>query len=241
MDVSVQQDRVAPPDGEWTQCTSPDGYAVCGGPAQCPASSAACQSCGVGSIGGGDAGGAQGSLYACVNDALVAFGAPSDKVCLDGAIYVAEYAPDAFVCAPYDLGVLFAKNGATDRVRYVDMGVWTGDPLPLPTSCPNIPGLQLCGGNCGPCPNQEMCTGRSPLHPYSFCVPQDTGASPGLGCNAGSGCPGPGNVPDAGIGCLTYKVEPSAQAFADKSGICLPDDLCKAAAAGLPGGGTCSM
>ena len=236
-DVGSRQDSglAGRPDAGWTQCTSPEGYAVCGGPAGCPSTSSPCDVCGDGS-GTGD-----GGLSACINPPLVAFdgdkAARCDQACPDGSICVDLLGQAVLFCAPFDMGMLFANNGGWDQVRYADMGIWTGAALPLPADCPVLAGVQLCGGNCGPCGGDERCTGRSPLHPFSFCVPKGTGGP----CDAGAGCAGPGNMTDAGVGCFTYKVQPSGQALEDSRGMCLPGALCTSAAAGLPGGGTCSM
>jgi hypothetical protein len=236
-------DGLAAPDGDeagWTQCSSPSGYAVCYGPSDCSNSQAngGCQSCSnIPST----------AVVGCVNSALIAYGEASDPCshpCSDGSICVAWYgasdsASDAsFFCAPYDLGVLFAQNGGADRVRYLDMGLWTGDPLPEPRTCPTVPGVSICGGNCGLCPQGETCTGRSPLHPYGFCAVGGGGACPAAGAPTNvvpyGGC-------GSGQGCLNFTVEPTAQALANEWGICLPSDLCNAVAAGLPGGATCSI
>jgi hypothetical protein len=208
----------------WTQCASPSGYAVCGGTANCPTNSDACSgSCSASPLG------------ACGNAALLQFGGPNlcADSCADGDICVAYFnEATAFFCAPFDLGVLFAQNGATDRVRYADMGSWTGQSLPLPATCPTVPGVQVCGGNCGACLQGDVCTGRSPLHPYSFCAPPSSGP-----CSAGShDCGNDGGT----LGCLTFTVDSAAQSLANTNGLCLPRDICLSVAAGLPGGATCS-
>jgi hypothetical protein len=236
-------------DGGWTQCTSPDHLAVCGGPDHCSATSAACTLCGRCLLNEPGCT-SQDPLNACGNDGLLAaLGGTSPQgcpACPDGMICVVWDQQDikynGFTCSPFDLGVLFAKNGAADRVRYADMGLWDGGALPSPpATCPTVPGLEMCGGACGDCPDGggEFCTGRSPLHPYGFCVPKD----PGVGCTASKDECGIGGVvgPEAGVGCFSYTVQPDAQAVANQMGICLPTALCQAAAAGLPGGGTCSL
>jgi hypothetical protein len=131
------------------------------------------------------------------------------------------------VCAPFDLGVLYAKAGYAERVRYADWGLFTGEPLPEPTSCPSVEGVLLCGGNCGGCPPETTCTGRSPLHPYGICAPADDCSPP-----EGQWC-GPG------LGCFIWTVEPEAQALADRLGYCYPLATCEKMAAGVPGGGKC--
>lgn len=136
-------DAVDGDEAGWTQCSSPSGYAVCYGPSDCSNSQAngGCQGC---------ANIPQTAVVGCINDALVAYGQAADPCswpCADGSICVAWYSAadaasnDTFFCAPYNLGVLFAQNGGADRVRYVDMGLWTGDPLPEPKTCPTVPGV----------------------------------------------------------------------------------------------------
>lgn len=227
-DAALNDGSEPAPDAGWTQCTSPSGFAVCGGPNQCPSASAQCPQC------IGDTSSPNG-VSACATDPLVQYQAQlCGSPCTDGSICVALEDDTTFFCAPYDIGVLFAKNGAADRVRYADMGAWTGDPLPLPSTCPSIPGVQVCGGNCGPCPEGQVCTGRSPLHAYSFCAPQEYHCVAGShDCGADAGL--------SGHGCLTFTVQADAQAVANKWGLCLPATLCQAVAAGLPGGATCSL
>ncbi len=230
--MSTSPDAEAGSEGGWTQCTAPSGYAVCGGPSLCSATSPQCTVCG--NPVSSQPGATDGGLNVCFNNALLAFnGQPCGSGCVDGSVCVAELSSDThlFWCSSYDLGVLFSRNGGADRVRYADLGAWTGEPLPAAATCPAVAGLEICGGNCGPCSaTADVCTGRSPLHPYGFCVP------PGLGgpCDAGAGCA------TAGVGCFVYTVQAAAQVLADQYGMCLPNALCKAAAAGLPGGGSCS-
>jgi hypothetical protein len=135
--------------------------------------------------------------------------------------------PDVWFCAPYDVGVLFAMNGAgtPDRLRYADFGLWTGDTLPEPATCPTFSGFQICGGHCGGC-DEGVCIGRSPLHPYGFCA-YDTG----------SGCPATACASDQS--CFHYIVQAAAQDLADQEGLCLPKALCEALAADYPGGANC--
>jgi hypothetical protein len=219
-------DAGEPGDAGWTQCTSPAGFAVCEGPS-CP------MTCGGGSCSNTDVPG----VAACINPALIQVGGPQlcGSPCADGTICVAEIYATTFFCTAFDMGVLFAQNGAADRVRYADMGSWTGEPLPVPTSCPSVAGLQLCGGSCDACPPAEVCTGRSPLHPYGFCTPPES-APCGVGrpsCNDDAGT--------QGQACMTFTVDAAAQGLADQWGICMPAALCQAAAVGLPGGATCSL
>jgi hypothetical protein len=230
-------------DAGWTQCTSPGELAVCGGPYHCPTHSATCPiGCGIPMVSpmgsAGDSGTSDAALNVCLNDELLDAGFNGLSfldACRDGMILV-QYSGNGgstWGCSPFDLGVLFAKNGGSGQVRYADFGLFTGAPLPGPESCPDASGFTICGGNCGPCPEtSEVCTGRSPLHPNGFCVPQDSEYL----CEADAGCD-----PSQGMACLSFTVQPDAQAVADKNGLCLPASLCQAVAAGLPGGASCSL
>jgi hypothetical protein len=203
--------------GSSSKCVSPEGYAVCHGPAACPVSSSACLQC---EDSGTDA------LSLCLNPTFDF----SDPPCEDGLIVIAPVAgqmPAPFICTPFDLGVLFAANGGESRVRYLDFGDWTGTALPSPSECPTIPGVPLCGESCGACPAHQTCTGRSPLHPYSMCVPRFSFAALADQCSKEQGF-------------FKFRVEADAQPVADLNGYCLPIAVCQAAAAGLPGGGICT-
>lgn len=148
-------------------------------------------------------------------------------------------APDGKVClrvdshwtlvGDWELGVLFSRNGAADRVRYADFGLFDETPLPAPATCPSLGVARICGGNCGICAVDEVCHGRAPLHPYGFCMPRYP-----QGCSLGKPCP---NMSDR---CFTFRVQPQAQPLADMYGVCLPRAVCEDLAMNYPGGGTCS-
>ncbi len=200
---------------QWTNCTSPDGFAICGGPAHC----------GVGGIclGCSDEKMAEkGEVTACFTQAWAnQQNYISCYLCDDGNLCPRYSYKGGYNCGPFSMGVLFAKAGAADRVRYADFGLWTGKPIPEPDSCPKL-GIALCGGKCGGCPTGKICTGRSPLHPYSVCIPDYV--KPCIGwCNSG-------------YSCFSYLVEPESQAVADENGYCLEINECQALAAKLPGG-----
>jgi hypothetical protein len=194
--------------GKWTKCSSPEGFRLCGGPNHC-----SCNFCYV----------PYKEVGVCNNSALSADSHwLPNVVSPDGGVYIDGYGDGIFESAPFDLGVLMAKAGGANRVRYADLGLWTGAELPSPASCPSIPNIQICGGNCGGCAVGAICTGRSPLHPYGLCVDMAPGKCAG------------------DFRWFTFTVEPSAQANANKYSLCIPTQVCEAAAAHLPGGGTCS-
>jgi hypothetical protein len=149
---------------------------------------------------------------------------PDGKVCID-------LAHDQYItnCVPYNMGKLYADAGNADSVRYADLSLFTGEPLPEPTTCPTFDGFPICGGNCGGCPPETVCTGRSPRHPYRICAPNNSCApSKEIWCGAGQGC-------------FVWTVEPEAQELANESGYCYPLATCQAMAAELPGGGSCHV
>ncbi|MCC6526400.1 MAG: hypothetical protein IT373_27380, partial [Polyangiaceae bacterium] len=203
--------------GVWTDCSSPSGFAICGGAPQC--------SCGA------DCLSPDQPISVCYNDALANMGI-SLWQCKDGEIRVDVSGGGGLDwCAAFELGVLYSNAGFPERARYSDHGLWTGDPLPLPDSCPAVPGITLCGGHCGGCPVGYACTGRSRLHPYSACFSTGPGAA----------CALPDHPCAGGQGCFIYLVEPEAQADADRDGYCLDAATCETLAASFPGGGKCVL
>jgi hypothetical protein len=240
-------DDGASPSGDaagWTSCTSPGGARICSGPAQCPDSKQ------------GDTCSCDGPfsnpqvLRLCLTDhpgPNDGYSNPPDLNCgrcPDGMICIAAWQGGAVdFCAAYDFGVLYANAGQSgpDMVRYADGSKFTSTPLPQHQSCPSVSGLQLCGPGCDPCPTSApICTGRSPTHPYSWCAPDPHslgGADPYGGGDTRNGYKGPACA--QGASCFVYKTEPELQSIAKDAAICLPTAECQAAAANLPGGGTC--
>lgn len=204
-------------------CATPSGYAVCGGPNNCfPDAGGICEHCSLDEIRQFPSN--TYSLGLCVNER-----APDPVplgLCDDNCVYVESYLPHQWNPFPFEVGGLFARNGAGDRVRYADMGTWTGALLPGVENCSPASGVPTCGAQCSPCAQDRICSGRSPTHPVGICVSR-------VGCartNAWT-CP-------QGTACFVFQVEPDAQAEADLYGSCLPVDECRAAT-GIPGGGVC--
>jgi hypothetical protein len=150
------------------------------------------------------------------------------SVCFD---YKAVGPNFPLMAIPYSIGVLLAPYiNRPDRLRYGDLGLWTGDLLPMPASCPSFPEFQVCGPTCGGCPAGQQCVGRAPLHPYGFCVVKFADY-----CSRD----GTRKCKNAGEGCFVYKVEAEAQMLADLHGLCIPLTRCNALASKLQGGGFC--
>lgn len=203
-------------------CSTPEGLRICGGRTPCPSGDRQCGLC----------------IWAppedigLCGDTFLQVTEPCDDGCDDGSICLNVTISLSYQCAPYSLGVLYAKytTDVPGRVRYADLGFWTGAPLPEPVSCPTFSDFRICGGNCGGCQTGEVCTGRSPLHPYGYCLKKLTDS-----CLLD----GTRKCKDAGTACFVNKVEPEAQPVADSYGKCLPKPMCDALAIELPGGGKC--
>lgn len=208
-------------DAGFTKCSTPEGYRVCGGSSECPSGIAGCDQCVY-----SDA----GSLGICSNTFNAFSGDPCWLGCGDQQVCYLER-PNALSlsCVPYNFGVLASQYVDHNRLRYADLGTWTGDPIPKPTSCPKFNGFAVCGGACAGCNPGERCLGPSPLHPYGVCI-----APPSLCYADGSKpCTSPGES------CFTFTVDPPGQVLADQYGKCVPTAQCQAMATSLPGGGKC--
>jgi hypothetical protein len=207
-------------------CVSSLGYAVCGGPSACFPSSqqtmqSQCWSCGQDYF----------NVGICMNAAEPNL--PAGLYADDGEVYIEAFVPNVWNDFPYDIGALVASNGAPDRVRYADWYAWTGDPLPEPSTCPTFTGFSICGGNCDPCGSGELCTGRSPHHPYGLCLP-DPSVNTTTACESSNSwsCP-------AGAGCVVLQSSTDGQPFADRNGLCMPSASCASIATSYPGGAIC--
>ena len=210
-------------------CTSPSGFQLCYGANHCPPDVASCSDC----VYGPPQPGHPDDASLCYNDAWNAWLTTTHDYlcgnCTDGEICWGFRSGPLLNCAPFEVGVLYAQNGDVTDVHYADRGQWTGEPLPTPSDCPTIPGVPVCGGACGDCPAGTICTGRSPLHPYSMCVPEVGLCGPYS--EGDYACSIPGSA------CFFWKVQPDEQPKTD--GVCMPLAQCQAAAQGLPGGGYC--
>lgn len=210
-------------DSASTPCSAPD-WEGCGSP-DCPDSRPGCIQCN----GTSDA----GLIFICAESLIIGLGGKP----LDGHVLLTMQPsfttlPLLDEEVPFSAGVIVANHGQADRLAYADRGVWTGQPIPKPTDCPKIQDVSTCGGYCGGCPFGQVCTGRSPLHPYGLCIPTDAGVCSLVSDINGSTC-------KKGEGCFTYTVEPEHQHVADGTGFCMPLAQCQATAANLPGGGHC--
>ena len=213
----------------WTKCRAPDGVEVCGMP-QCSDDQCACY------VGGDNV--ADGGIleYCGTSPGVTAYPCSPcsvDEVCLDRYTHAFDPLGLYGLCEPVGLGVLFGRNDAGDRVWFSDFSSWSEDAIAPASVCPTIPGVSLCGDPCGQCPQGEMCTGRSPVHPFGWCAPAKR--FPLLPrCTAGT------NSCGSGAACFTYAVQAAAQRVADANGFCMEITLCDALASQLPGGARCT-
>lgn len=203
------------------RCVTPDGYRVCLGVPKC--SFDPCSLCTYASL---------EHVAPCFNDTYPPSGVHALDGCVDGRVIWGQFWDPwtPVFCIPYEMTELFCKNGDENFVRYADYSTFVcGAPPPEPTTCPSVPGLNLCGPSCGACPPEKsICSGRSPLHPFSFCMPalSDLCSVSDPKCTAGQSC-------------FLFTDAPADQPIADLYGRCIPSADCTAAAEGLPGGGKC--
>jgi hypothetical protein len=223
----------------YTRCTTPEGWGICGPATGCAATAnrEGCKLCFCPLVAEDDgplspeciAGDALRSVGLC--DGLL--DELGSSPCEDGLVHYDFFGHERVrQCFPYSVAVLLSRYVTDrDRLRYADFGLFTGEPLPEPSTCPSLAALRLCGPACGACADGERCTGRSPLHPHGFCYRNSSWCSLSPSDRA---------VCREGQGCFTFIVESSGQAVADRNGMCLPRALCEALAAELPGGGACT-
>ena len=216
-DGSTQADSGTISDAVSSACSTSEGYELCGAATICNVNCTC-----------------SGKDYGTCVTAPSPYDGLDCTPGVDGNVCTAEHNGDGslfWIDTAYDFGALLAQSGAATQVRYADLSLWTGDPLPNPTTCPTI-GASLCGGACGQCPNNQVCVGRSPVHPVGVCDPDQTAP-----CGPDSAFDYPCPAPN---GCFVYSVQTAAQPDANIRGICVPLAQCQALAQGLPGGGVCT-
>lgn len=220
----------------WTVCSGPSGAIVCGGPNKCDS---ACPNgkCASSAVGEQD----DTALRMCLNAGAPIGGDPSHQCleCEDGNVCLD---PDpgnpsgAFFCGNADYGKLYAASGDSQYVTYADHSTYTGQELPASDTCPSTTGFKLCGGPCGTCPNGYVCVGRSPMHPLSLCVNDESQTPP----NVGSYCHRGVDHCDTGRECFTFVTDAPAQARADNDSLCVDQVICEGAAQSYVGGAFCT-
>lgn len=205
-----------------SECRTKEGYAVCGGKHQCFATDDGWDpdcTCILSIFPELPVGWCNASIS----------GWPIAFDCPDGGIVL----HDPFgACLPQEIGPLFCEGGGQEVLFFVDHQPYDCSALPEPIDCPATDALELCGDACGPCQEPtDVCYGRSPRHPHSFCIPKANGPS----CSSTKPCA------DEARACFhfVHEGDPVAQALADEFGICLERSVCEAAAAEIPGGGRC--
>lgn len=134
------------------------------------------------------------------------------------------------ICVSQSLCEGFASEGFPQACIWADKTNWTPGETIAPPACDCPADGILCGGSCGDCASGEVCSGRSPTHPFGVCVAKNSRDCRRDGSLA---CP-------SGFACLTYVVEAANQTLADENGTCLPVDRCAATGRVLPGGANCT-
>lgn len=242
------------PDSGFTACSSPAGYNLCNGPcgAACPPDKDGNPGCASDQPGMPD----PVDLGICeTTGALSGWVAAASgfgcNQCADGHVCVLSTqrlwrtSPvetfDIMECATRDFAIMYTLAGHPEMARYADRSAYTDQPLPEPATCPSVPGITLCGGACGGCPQGYACVGRSPLHPYSLCVneaaPKEYG---GLADTCERSNPNSCWSDFYDWRCLTFEVDGASQPVADAHGLCVDRAICDAAAQGYPGGAFCT-
>jgi len=208
--------------GGGNQCGDGMGYQVCRGPNHCPTATNGCNGCDLGS---------DQRVGMCETPAFKLTDHFGSWECQDGSIYAGDGIQDQeYFCVPFAFASLYCRNDSVTELRYADYSTVTCPALlPSPMTCPAVSGFQLCGPACGPCPPNQACTGRSPLHPYSVCVPSTYN-----NCSPASTA-----FCAATESCFIFVVDSAAQPTADKHGLCIDTTQCQAIAAGYPGGAKC--
>ena len=194
-------------------CLSSVGFRACLGTTGCPDDPEACQGC----INDWHEPGSVGVCWEGPHEARQCVHA-RDDICL--------HAHSLDTAFPWEFGELLADLGEADAVRHADFGRWNGEPIPSPSSCPAVAGLQVCAPQCAPCPEDQYCRGRAPRHPFGICLPEPNHPT-GKACNTGAG----GCAADHA--CLVYEADTDdeeAQELVKTHGVCLPTAACLALA-----------
>jgi len=162
----------------------------------------------------------------------------ADEPCIacDASDACVHRAPDELFCVPRSVCDALGDLGATTACTYTDKTAYTGEPTPELPGCPAID--DVCGGDCGACAPQEVCTGLSPTHPFGMCV--------GKGTYRGTQCtfdaefyPLPVPCPDSELCAVWQDGDPADQATANRFGVCLIDHNCIERANALGGAIRC--
>lgn len=213
--LSVSDDASVDP-AKWTDCSSPSGYAICGGPKKCLAD----ERCGcfdwqvawheVETV-----------SFCGYNNNPLGLVTGDCSPCGSGYVCAPPFgrSPMVLQCVPWEIGKLYDGAGAGATVRYADLSMWTGERVGGPAAaCPPAGTQRVCGGGCGECLQREICAGLSPTRRVGFCEDLRTASRCSLLPN-GYQC-------GAGLACFTFVVEPAAQVLADEYGYCMEPSRC---------------
>lgn len=227
-------------------CRSTSGVRICGGAqAQCPElDTSACPGLGC-SPAWSESSAAPAGGGVCWSDAKEVI-KRSCWMCGDGEACI-QRTEGELVCVPSDVCEALWGVGVRDVCRYSDKSAYDGEPIPDgPAGCPEViadpvnpPQAKLCGGVCGGCDGPELCTGRSPRHPFGMCFASND-ESP---CSVTAAGVVPGCIPDSSWPnneyCAVFDVESPDVPAAEKYGACIHYSRCLELAKLLPGGLHC--
>jgi hypothetical protein len=218
-------------EGGGSSCETPEGVRICGGKSHCPwlrppeCPGEGCTPTGAGANAG-----------VCWSD-LSDKGDRRCAACNDGEVCAFRQSGE-LVCVPPDLCELLWDAGDLTGCRYADKSDYTNALLPTPSGpCPGALDGTLCGGDCGPCPGDRICVGRSPGRPFGVCALTEVGSSTPATCSA---APPYATCNVAGpASCAVFHVPARDQSQAEQYALCMYVSECRQASTVIPGGLAC--
>jgi len=159
----------------------------------------------------------------------------------EGALCVSMLSFPRLFCAQPAVCSWLADVGYKDSCWFQDKTPWARDVvIAAPSACPaGGKDAGLCGGPCGACAAGEVCTGRSPSHPFGVCASPKSAAGEQNICGRRPGDPPKLDPKGCATGerCLVWSS--TDQALADPHGFCVEEKRCTAIKAVIPGGVAC--
>jgi len=131
------------------------------------------------------------------------------------------------VCVPLDICRALALLGSSRACRYADKSAYDGSPIASGVAtCPSdAQGHSLrnahilCGGDCGDCPPDRPCIGRSATRPIGICGSLDI-IGGGSSVDRIKRCATAADCASFPAPCAIFHVAPEDQPAADQYGSC---------------------